>query len=127
MRIFVTSLDGVVHHAEATMENRDVATAIRIRIRQRPPRRGTRSEQAPRGGLFVILVMRGTQGGRWHAELMSGNSAAPQGRQLLCQSLGVTELADDAVNAFATLGIAVLASWRFVHECASHEHSWALM
>ena len=106
------------------METRYGVRATPIGMRQRSPRRGTRSEQVLRAGPFVLCVMLGTQGGRWHAELMSGASAAAHGRQLLCQPHGVTELAEDAFRTPATLGIAVLTNWRFVNDSARHEHSW---
>ena len=45
----------------------------------------------------------------------------------LCVVLFVNDVTEGAVESAVTLGIAVLQSWLFVHDAASHEHTWATM
>ena len=98
--------------------------------RTRVPRawaKPSRQELLPQDGQPVLCIMLGTADGRWRAEFASGTRAAMEARRLLCHAVGVIDLSEPVCVSVAALGISVLQSWHFVHDAASHEHTWAML
>ena len=71
----------------------------------------------------ILCVIIGTPYGRWHAEFTADTSAGVEATRLLCEALGCIGLSVSAVDTPVTLGIAVVQSWRFIHDMASYGRS----
>ena len=76
--------------------------------------RSSRDELVHSDGPPVLALLIGTPHGRWHAEFTSTARSAVAAARLLCAANGVTVLSDANVDTPATLGMAVILSWRFV-------------
>ena len=68
-----------------------------------------------------------TPQGRWHSEFTSATREALVARRLLYDALGAADVSQSVADTPSMLGMIVFQSWHFVHDRASHSHTWAMM
>ena len=78
-------------------------------------------------GCLVLCVIIGTPHGRWRAEVTANTAAGLEATRLLCEAFCCNDLSSLELDRQVTLVIAVVQSWRFVHDQATHEHSRVMM
>jgi len=78
-------------------------------------------------GLPVLGIVLGMPAERWHAQFTAETSAGREASRLLCHAIGLDDLSQLLSSYVVALGMVVLLRWRFVHDIASHEHTWCMM